>query len=183
MKPMIFGVGLNKTGTTSICRALELLGWAPRHNSEANELSARSWRWPGGVNAFLDGPLHRHQWRLAEGFRDAMFIQTIRPQDDWINSRVIHVLHNRLRNDGDPWTEIDTASWAREWQDWRTEAERFRARYRRRVLLWDVTDAPHWGPICDFLNLPAPDVPFPHENSGTWRLESILRLLRQRAGD
>lgn len=35
------------------------------------------------------------------------------------------------------------------------------------------------NPLCAFLNLPVPDVPFPYENSGVRKLEEILALYRQ----
>ncbi|MCX6032701.1 MAG: hypothetical protein NT169_25890 [Chloroflexi bacterium] len=32
-----------------------------------------------------------------------------------------------------------------------------------------------WKPLCDFLGVPVPDEPFPHENAGTATAEAILK--------
>ncbi len=29
------------------------------------------------------------------------------------------------------------------------------------LLVWDVHKQPEWGPLCDFLGVPVPEVPFP----------------------
>jgi hypothetical protein len=34
-----------------------------------------------------------------------------------------------------------------------------------RLLVWSVKEG--WGPLCDFLELPVPEGPFPHLNDST----------------
>jgi hypothetical protein len=41
-----------------------------------------------------------------------------------------------------------------------------------RLLVWSVTEG--WGPLCDFLELPVPDVPLPHINDRTEFLNRIV---------
>lgn len=172
--PKIFGVGLNKTGTSSLAKALELLGLPTSHDDEANRLRCKSRSWPANFVAFLDGPIYRHQFQLAQQFPDALFIQTVRPRNEWTNSRLIHVLHNRVRDDGDQWTEANTATWEREFDEWEAQADEFRDVAGNRLLRWNLIADPDWSILCDFLDVPVPRVPFPHENTGNWRLRQIL---------
>lgn len=177
-KAFIFGVGLNKTGTTSIAKALKILGISTRHGAPENAASLKSGCWPDDVDAFLDGPIHVHQFELAEQFPEALFIQTVRPMDDWINSRIVHVLHNRLRNDGDPWLEIDTVAWRQEYEEWEKNAKLFREQNPGRVLYWALDQDANWNSLCRFLKLSVPDEEFPHRNRGHWRLFDILERYR-----
>jgi len=41
-----------------------------------------------------------------------------------------------------------------------------------RLLVWSVTEG--WGPLCDFLELPIPEEPFPHINDRTEFLNRII---------
>ena len=41
-----------------------------------------------------------------------------------------------------------------------------------RLLVWSVTEG--WGPLCEFLELPVPDGPFPHLNDSTEFLNRII---------
>jgi hypothetical protein len=55
-----------------------------------------------------------------------------------------------------------------------------------RLLVWSVTEG--WGPLCEFLEVPVPDVPFPHINDRREFLDRIIdgslaTLTQWRAGD
>ena len=41
-----------------------------------------------------------------------------------------------------------------------------------RLLVWSVKEG--WGPLCDFLELPIPEEPFPHINDRTEFLNRII---------
>ena len=41
-----------------------------------------------------------------------------------------------------------------------------------RLLVWSVKEG--WGPLCEFLELPVPDEPFPHINDRTEFLNRII---------
>jgi hypothetical protein len=40
---------------------------------------------------------------------------------------------------------------------------------KERLLEWEIGDG--WGPLCEFLGKPVPEVPFPHANArnGGWK--------------
>ena len=179
--PRIFGIGLNKTGTTSLAEALRILGLTVDHSDERNTQRCVSCEWPEEIVGYLDGPIHRVKWILAKRFPDALFLLTERDYISWINSRIVHVLHNRVRQDGDPWQDIDTAAWQREFEDWHSDANRFHAEYPHRVLRWNVNEPLGWEPLCRFLKLDVPAVPFPKSNSGEWRLQEILKHYQSQA--
>ena len=48
-----------------------------------------------------------------------------------------------------------------------------------RLLVYDVKEG--WGPLCKFLNVPVPDVPFPHVNDAATFQENIKERFRKGA--
>ena len=101
----IFGVGLNKTGTTSIAKALEILGFDSVHFVskkgnikniiEKNGQNAQPLL--NGIeeyDAYLDWnrPQTNHFFKKFDlQYPDSKFILHTRPMEDWIKSRYQHV--------------------------------------------------------------------------------------------
>jgi len=49
-----------------------------------------------------------------------------------------------------------------------------------RLLVWQVKEG--WGPLCQFLGVPVPDLPFPNVNDTPTMLERISKIKRAVAG-
>jgi hypothetical protein len=177
-RPRVFNLGLNKTGTSSFHEAMTILGFQSLHWGgpkvrdlvrqavDANEplLSHLDQRY----DAFSDiSLLSRRFGRLDRQYPGSKFVLTVRPVDEWIDSRRRHVEHNirehaagRYRGD---YLVVDEARWR---QEWVTHLEKVRRYFdgRRDFVEVDITSHPSWQPFCDLLDLPEPDVPFPWAN-------------------
>lgn len=182
----IFGIGMHKTGTTSLAKALTLLGYETlhwRHARQARDIYE-------SVIAHGTSPiLERHDaacdFPVAILFREldraypgSKFILTTRDERDWLES---------VRNH---WT-ADRNPWRRDWDDdcfthrlhtiiygrKAFDAEIMRSRYRKHVAevlgyFWerpgDLLTFPTgtgWGPLCRFLDRPQPTAPYPALNA------------------
>src|SRR5580765_7820078 len=88
MSLAIIGSGFGRTGTASLKRALETLGFGPCHHMEevlAHPEQVPHWRqciagtqvdWPGA-----------HVWReLAKAYPEAKVIHSVRPEEAWWTS-------------------------------------------------------------------------------------------------
>ena len=135
-----------------------------------------------GYRSQIDWP-GAHVWReLAVAFPEAKVLLTERPEASWWRSysrtigklfRVyrampvpLHVrammdaitgLLERETFDGPPYEEsVALAAYRKRGADVRAAIP------DGRLLVFDVAEG--WEPLCDFLGVPIPDVPFPHEN-------------------
>lgn len=168
--PKIIGIGLPKTGTTSLAEALRILGVADVvHRPELLlQRYRRSGRWDMGRSGAV---MDINPWPLAvirRAYPDALLVHTHRDIDDWLNSCEVHFSHNpdynpegRLEIFGA--TRYNVAAFADT-----------HVRHGDYVRSFYSTDyGPHihletarqgWEPLCKALRVAVPDVPYPHEN-------------------
>ena len=179
-RPRIFGVGLNKTATTSLHRALEVLGFRSLHwggpevrrTVEASLAAGEPLlaRLDPAYDAFSDvEPLYRNVALLDEQYPGSRFVLTVRPVDEWLDSRRRHVERNQAAKAAGTYTgtflEVDEAAWR---DDWDQHVATVRAHFGTRsdLLEVDLTHEPAWGPLCELLDVPVPAEPFPWANRG-----------------
>ena len=97
-KPWLFGIGKPKSGSNSLCDALEVLGLSCYHTGRENKNNNRSLHNQLLTNAhqseaplkhincdydaFVDYPIHAIYRRLFEDNNESKFILTYRPPDD-----------------------------------------------------------------------------------------------------
>lgn len=81
----IFGIGLSKTGTNSLCDALNHLGFSTIHYPGPDILTGAY-----HVDAMTDIPTVRYYKKLDEMYPGSKFILTMRPLDDWLRSIESH---------------------------------------------------------------------------------------------
>ena len=191
-RPRVFGIGWHKTGTTSLSRALEIIGYSSWHWSKLDELrpaqaAKRIWNEAKGGgrsptlerrDALTDFPIPFLFKQLDEAYPGSKFILTVRSDRDWLHSVVRHfsALWNPNRADWslDPFTDR-----AHQIAYGRTEfeADIFLQRYRRHnaeVMAYFkgrrddllVMSEQTWFPLCRFLDRPIPNVPYPYLNGG-----------------
>jgi len=181
-RPSVFGIGLNKTGTTSIGAACEMLGYHALHH-QTKRLSDHEISHAVGAalaagahpfaqlpelkryNAFFDvRAVEQHYAAFDRHYPGAKFILHRRDVDAWLTSREKHVQRN-LERGVTTWTVVDRDGWRREYEEHYAAA---RAYFRDRpadLLEIDVTVDPSWEPICEFLGLPVPHRDFPFQNA------------------
>ena len=170
----VFGLGLARTGTTSLHEAMQLLGLrsAPESTAfldgiDADHLAA--------FDAFFDNPVpFRYEQLDTLVGEDARWIVTERSIDEWLASmewlfgpgqqrldRRTRALGRRVHLDVYGIDEFD--------------ADRLRMvhiEHYAKLRTW-LADRPHvwldladlsWSPLCELLDLPEPDRPFPRAN-------------------
>ena len=180
-RPRVFGIGLNKTATTSFHEALTILGYRSLHGglSDGPEIERAVLRahdaglsllsyLDQSIDAFSDlGVLSRRFRLLDQQYPGSHFVLTVRPIEAWIDSRRRHVERNlQLKAKGEydgTFLVIDEEKWRREWND---HTGRVHAYFDGRddFLEIDITATPSWGPFCQLLGVEEPEGPFPWEN-------------------
>jgi hypothetical protein len=180
----IFGIGLNKTGTSSLHRALELLGYRSLHG--------------GGLDAFervfraIDErkPMLEYIDPTPDAITDVLgityyfyvadvqypgskFILTLRDMDEWLDSRRRHVERNQQmkeagKYDG-PFLTVDPDTWRAEYQRHEAIVRSYFADRPADLLAFRPADG-DWEQLCSFLGHPVPEEPFPWENRDRHRV-------------
>lgn len=201
MRPPILGVGWPRTGTTTLRRALEILGFGPCHHMMViNQEPERIGLWealergePGaaaraleGFAAGVDNPVAAFWRPLTAAWPSAPVILTVRDPLTWHASYVQTIHGYTFGPDDRPEPGSQRARiiglLRRIWLENTLQADVTDAgacaaafeRHRRqvvdqlgyRVLVFEVRDG--WGPLCRFLEVPVPELPFPHRNSRTF---------------
>jgi hypothetical protein len=190
LKPVatrVFGIGMHKTGTVSLHEALGRLGldsahwvgpwWARAIYEEVMVGSGRSKTLERSY-ALSDLPLALIFRQLDVAYPGSKFILTMRNETDWLMSVETH------------WSEANEwhGTWKRDCFTNRCHSllygrasfdrETMRARYWRHnfevleyfkdrpedLLVLNIDSKLKWPPLCHFLGLPVPDVPYPHFN-------------------
>ena len=186
---MIFGIGLSKTGTTSLFAALDLLGFRSATYRHMRALGLEEWfagsferDYLAGYDAATDLPLATFFPQLDHRFPGSKFVLTVRELDSWLESARTHFsappasefgTRVRLATYGTAGfdevrfryvhaTHTRNVEW---WFDHRTDA----------LLVLDVVGGEGWERLCPFLGVDPPDIPFPHVPPG-------YRLPHERAG-
>jgi len=177
----IFGIGLNKTGTISLNAALRHLGIDSVHNTSLCrkiQEEIKSGEFPQSATtheAILDFPSPTDCYReLAEHFPESKLILTTRDKEEWIRSRIIHVLHNRIVEHNN-WKDIDTRSWEAAWDDHHREVVQWGQNNPGRLLVMNLEAGDGWKTLCEFLEQPVPQLPFPHHHRGADKLREIAQ--------
>ncbi len=179
-RPLVFGIGLNKTGTISLHEALTTLGYRSLHwGGPEVRLRIEAARDEGRplVSDFPEYDAFSDIWRLSENFGllDAQypgsrFVLTTRPLDAWLTSRRLHVERNRIRRDEGTYTgdflEIDPQAWTEEYEGHHARVVAYFAG-RPDLLVMDITAGDGYDLLCPFLGAPVPDGPFPVRHRAT----------------
>jgi hypothetical protein len=198
--PRVIGAGFGRTGTASLKRALEQLGFGPCHHMEEVvkhpaevptwEAAARGepvdWKaFLRGWGSCVDFPSSFYYRQIAAAFPDAKVILTVRDPGAWYDSfrDTIHAMiapfPNRLIG---PWLPFIGGPFrvggdrllnqmfeghfedrAASMQMFRDHIEQVKREFpAERLLVYEVKEG--WEPLCRFLGVDVPDVPFPRVN-------------------
>jgi len=182
----IFGLGMQKTATTSLNHALIKLGYDSAHWKSAHWAKAiwdemkedgRS-RTLEKNYALCDLPFPILYRELDAAYPGSKFILTTRTEDQWIESVRAHWSSKnpwRTQWDHDPFThKIHREVYGRVKFDEGVMRERYR-RHNAEVLeyfkdrpqdllVMNMSAGAGWYELCGFLRKPIPDVPYPREN-------------------
>ncbi len=171
----VFGIGLPKTGTTTLGMCFQQLGY--KHCSYQPELTQdlmegnleRLYQLADTHDSFEDHPWMWHYKELATCYPDAKFVLTTRESGErWMDSAIHH--DQRQSTDvGDagrlvfghylPGVTADNLH--------DTHSKRVLQFFSNRPdrlleVCWERD--PSWNRLCEFIGKPIPNIPFPHEN-------------------
>ena len=180
----VFGIGLHKTGTTSLHRAFQIMGldsahWASPHWSkyiwdEMHE-HGRS-RTLEMHYALSDLPIPLLYQKLGIAYPGSKFVLTIRDEDEWIASIKTH-WHLRKSWDNDVFsniahyelygtTEFDEAVFRARYRRHNDDVRSYFAARPNALLVLDLSQA-KMRDLCRFLDVPVIAGTFPHSHKSS----------------
>lgn len=208
MKPAIefkegckcFGLGLSKTGTSSLAQALNILGIKTIHypfdKATYHELREGNYRLSilHDYQCIVDIPVAPYYPQLDKEFPHSKFILTVRDIEEWVRSVQKH------------WELM--MKWWHNYPDFKLFQEfistsvygviafnkdRFRYVYETHeknvkeyfktmpdnLLVMDICAGEGWEKLCAFLDLPIPAIPFPHANEWMHKLMEATHEIKE----
>lgn len=195
----IFGIGLSKTGTTSLANALEILGYKTRDypgllHYSPGDLGSIDGSLLDAYDALTDTPIPSFYRELDARYPDAKFILTIRDAESWLKSckkqftqklaDKQNEAHNRLFMDLYGCTVFDEQKFSAGYDRF---IEGVHAHFRDRpgkLLVMNVAAGDGWESLCPFLNQAVPEIPFPKANVTQirWMSAEDLAAIAREAG-
>lgn len=194
----VFGIGMNKTGTSSFANAMRRVGIGPVASERIVQRSGvidllikdgnyePALRFAGIYRVFEDRPWNVWDMyrRLDERYPGSRFILTIRSPETWWRSveRWVTVTKPHI---GELYrTHLKVASLS--------EKDMVQAylRYNQEVcdyfkgrddfLMLNFEAGDEWDPLCRFLNIPVPDRKFPHSNRQTYEKDDAFLMMKRK---
>jgi hypothetical protein len=180
----VFGLGLSRTGTSSLTVALHRLGIQNKHYPHDprtyEQLRNGDYRLDilGWNQGLTDVPIPAYFAQLDQAWPESKFILTVRDDKEaWLRS--VEKLWTASREWWDPtqqYTQIDEFFRATVYGSIWFNRERFSYVYDTHVrnvshhfrdrpddlLVLDICAGEGWEKLCPFLGIDAPDAPFPH---------------------
>lgn len=178
----IFGIGLSRSGTSSLTEALKTLGYSAVHFPTSLDQVRRH-------DAATDTTIADNFERLDQFFPGSKFIYTIRAKEPWLKSCERFWLLMQPRFDGSFFlTELhkqlygtptfDRAKFSEAYDRHRERVQRFFLARPNDLLetSFDATPNP-WDPLCHFLRKTPPRQVFPHSHEMSLIESCIGRLM------
>jgi len=164
----IFGLGMCKTGTTSLHRALKQLGFRSVHYPRLPEILSGQFDWMDDYDAASDIPIVPFYPQLDAAYPGSKFILTVRNVDEWLQSMekwwgaeatTEYIIDIRLAVFGINTFRADRLKYVYE-KHLRDVREYFKNRPDD-LLIMNICEGDGWEKLCPFLKKSAPDVKFP----------------------
>lgn len=179
----VIGAGFGRTGTLSLKLALEQLGFGPCcHGSEERHFRQGMGFWQrvfdhqpidwdeffNGYRSMVDSPSCKFYWELAQRYPLAKVILTWRESSAWFDSYQETILpmitsaqgrkhFSFLFGQGSP----NRDSIISVYEQHNLDVQRLIP--AERLLKYEIEHG--WQPLCEFLDVPVPNTPFPRSNS------------------
>jgi len=169
MSGKIFGLGLSKTGTTSLHHAFKEMGFESKHFPKMPELFAGQFRCLDKYDAASDISIVPYYPQLDAAYSGSKFILTVRKMDDWLQSMeqwwsrerkpTAYMIQVRLAVFGVHTFHAGRLKYVYE-KHAAEIAEYFKNRPRD-LLTLNICQGEGWDKLCPFLNRPVPGTDFP----------------------
>lgn len=185
----VFGIGFQKTATTSLQEALNIIGFPGVHWAYYiwHEITLGNERFPliDQVASVTDFPIPLIYKRLDKGYPGSKFILTVRDSESWIKSVENHFtimdtplerlggisIHDKMREQGVPADAVHEAIYGSQVFDKAKFLEAYEAHnadvrdyFKGRpgdLLVMEMEKGDEWGQLCPFLGVSVPPVPYP----------------------
>jgi hypothetical protein len=169
----VFGIGLSRTGTTSLAAALHRLGYRTVHFPDPGPLLVGDFSVFDAVDAATDTPVTALFPLLDQRYPGSRFVLTVREIDGWLES-VEDLFRRRPEGEEGPVGEIRRLVYGRVTFDrahFRAACERHVAWVRQYfadrpgdLLEMDIAGGEGWEALCAFLGARVPAGAFPRAN-------------------
>jgi hypothetical protein len=177
----IFGIGVARTGTTTLAKALEILGYKSVHvecnvmevsNDDGHDTFSINKEVIENNEAIVGTPLSPCYEMLANQYPDSLFIITIRESEGWLKSCSLsfteqlpmddnhHALHRWLYDS----ILFDKEKFLKGYMNYVNKVLTFFDRNNRKLFLYNICSGNRWLPLCEFVGKDVPECPFPHES-------------------
>ncbi|BCG64114.1 MAG: hypothetical protein methR_P1880 [Methyloprofundus sp.] len=187
----VFGIGLSKTGTSSLASALELLGYNVKDclgvaQYSKGDISSINKDALLQYDALTDTPIPSFYQELDKEYPAAKFILTIRDMDSWLKSckkqfnqksadlqsEAQHALFFDLYGT----TVFDEDKFKQGYLNFTNEVKAYFKDRPDDLLVLNVINGEGWEKLCPFLDKPTPIIPFPKSNVTRIRWLNIHEL-------
>ena len=191
----VFGIGLSRTGTTSLSVALETLGYRVAHFTCDPDTQAEISNYPPAAteirlsvlktyDAITDTPVCLVYKALDRSHPECKFILTVREKQPWLRScdrywkggllRDMETAPDRSYIDFSNFVNsriygsehFDCQLFSRAYDKYVDDVIGYFTCRNRALLVLDICGGEGWQHLCDFLNTQVPEIPFPSENGG-----------------
>lgn len=189
----VFGIGLSRTGTTSLTSALVLLGFRAEHfpcddatRREISEFVRAPQKFLPltilrDLDALTDTPIAITYQGLDHAYPGSKFILTVRDSNSWLQSceaywsdflgagmanvRPELTTYIEMINDTIYGVQdFDAQHFSRAYAQHVAEVHTYFRHRPDDLLVLDLVAGQGWEQLCEFLRLPQPRVKFPHNN-------------------
>jgi hypothetical protein len=168
MGAKIFGIGLSKTGTTSLTNALKMLGYRAVHYPPTHQLT----KILESHDAVTDTTVACCFPTLDRQYPNSRFILTTRDQSSWISSAAKEF---QGRDVSEKWKRdvrqklYGSITWDPDLflSGYRRHHDYVKSYFKSRpqdLLVLDIVGGDGWEPLCNFLGKKQPIAGFPHRN-------------------
>lgn len=179
---MVFGIGLSKTGTTSLYVALHELGFRSGTFGHMRALGLEDWfrgdfsrDYLNEFDAVTDLPIGSFLPQLDLRYPGSKFILTIRDLKSWLRS--CRRQFTRQPEPGPGFTRdvqmaaygtsvFNSERFAYVYETHRLNVEWYFQNRPDDLLVLDICGGQGWPELCDFLGMERPTVPFPNVKPG-----------------
>jgi hypothetical protein len=178
-KCKVFCIGYGKTGNTSLCKALNILGyrsvqWLFGALGEEPKEGWIQYIKKCNYDAFVDAPFGSDDFyiKLNESFPDSKFILTIRDKSSFAKSYL-----NYFK--GSPWevkNNEELLTIVKKYDERNRQIIQYFKNDSSKLLVMNIIDGDGWIKLCDFLDKPIPKKQFPYKNRGRYNKLRISNI-------
>lgn len=181
----VFGIGFQKTATSSLAAALYMLGYNVTgyfgiHDPDISEtVYDQAFDLADRYDAAQDTPWPVLYKELDEKYPGSKFILTVRPTEKWIKSVVKHFKHYRIP--AHEWIYGVPRAWGHEdvymrrYEEHNRDVIEYFQDRPNDLLVIDITAGDGWEKICPFLGVEVPPVKFPVQNTAKEKKNQIIQ--------